>query len=136
MKFTRTAAVALGAVAIALSPTAAMAHGDKTTFDNCTDAYEHGHANILEGSVHYEDKLDRDQDSKGCDTPPADFVEYEGDEEQEQPQESTPQDSAAEPNLAETGGDAMTAYYAAGGAVVLLAGATVLVVSRKRRTDS
>lgn len=123
----KPACAVVAAVALAVIPSStAQAHGDKTTFDNCTDAYEHGHSNILEGSEHYADKLDRDQDGKGCDTPPADFVEYAGAEDEKSNDEG-------EKELAETGGDDTTGYIAAGGGALLLAGAGTVLIARKRR---
>lgn len=136
------AALAAGALALALAPSAALAHGGGTPFKNCTEAYKAGHSNIEKGSVHYGPHLDRDKDGVGCDKPPADFVPAddatdEGEDQAEdtgqKPAEPAEQDGG---NLAETGGDDMTPYVAAGGAAALLAGAGVLAATRKRRAGN
>jgi LPXTG-motif cell wall-anchored protein len=43
------------------------------SFDNCTDAYAAGYANIPKGDPHYAAHLDRDGDGIACDTPPPGF---------------------------------------------------------------
>lgn len=140
MKLIKSATVTVGALALAVMPSVALAHDGGTPFDNCTAAYEAGHSNIPEDSPHYGDHLDRDQDGTGCDNAPSDFVPA---ADEDTTQDTTEDDGSAEdatgqeePNLAETGGDDMTPYYAGAGALVLLAGAGVLVAARKRRTDS
>jgi hypothetical protein len=43
------------------------------TFDNCSQAYAAGYANIPQGDPHYAAALDRDHDGVACDNPPANF---------------------------------------------------------------
>lgn len=43
------------------------------SFDNCTQAYKAGVANIPKGDPAYSSKLDRDHDGVACDRPPAGF---------------------------------------------------------------
>src|SRR5688500_15006639 len=73
-RFRRPAAVAVAALALAALPATAVAHDGNHPFKNCTEAYENGYKNILEGDEHYGDHLDRDKDGIGCDKPPAGFV--------------------------------------------------------------
>ncbi|MFE9643948.1 LAETG motif-containing sortase-dependent surface protein [Streptomyces sp. NPDC006365] len=140
--FRRPAAVAVAALALAALPATAEAHDGNHPFKNCTEAYENGYSNILEGNEHYGDHLDRDKDGVGCDQPPADFVPAEdtntGDEDESAgADESNGTDDTAGDqgtDLAETGGSSATPYLAGGGAAVLLAGGGVLLAARKRRT--
>ncbi|AKZ55592.1 conserved exported protein of unknown function [Streptomyces ambofaciens ATCC 23877] len=143
----KPAAVALAALALAALPTAAQAHEGAHPFENCTEAYENGYANIAEGDPHYGEHLDRDKDGVGCDKPPADFVPAEdeetddgagsGDEEGSGSGEAQGEEAAGQQgtDLAETGGDDSTPYLAAGGAVVVLAGGGLLLAVRRRRGD-
>ncbi|NNN35087.1 excalibur calcium-binding domain-containing protein [Streptomyces sp. S3(2020)] len=120
-------AIAVAALALAVLPSAAEAHDGDHPFANCTEAYENGYANIPEGDEHYGTHLDRDGDGIGCDSPPADFT----------PAKDQEADAAApkDTDLAETGGDDTTPYFAAAGMSVMLAGAGVLVVVNRRRAD-
>jgi LPXTG-motif cell wall-anchored protein len=43
------------------------------SFDNCTQAYQAGRANIPQGDPAYAIKLDRDHDGVACEKPPANF---------------------------------------------------------------
>ncbi|MER6180910.1 excalibur calcium-binding domain-containing protein [Streptomyces sp. NPDC001652] len=120
-------AIVVAALALAVLPSAARAHDGDHPFANCTEAYENGYANIPESDEHYGTHLDRDGDGIGCDSPPADFT----------PAEDQEADAAApkDTDLAETGGDDNTPYFAAAGMSVMLAGAGVLVVVNRRRAD-
>ncbi|MFG2022406.1 LAETG motif-containing sortase-dependent surface protein [Streptomyces sp. NPDC048825] len=141
--FRRPAAVAVAALALAALPATAEAHDGDHPFKNCTEAYDNGYSNILEGDEHYADRLDRDKDGIGCDQPPADFVPAEdsntGDEDESAGADESngTDDTAGEDqgtDLAATGGSSATPYLAGGGAAVLLAGGGVLLAARKRRT--
>ncbi|MBQ1098921.1 excalibur calcium-binding domain-containing protein [Streptomyces sp. b94] len=143
-------AVAVAALALAALPTAAQAHEGTHPFENCTEAYDAGYANIEKGDKHYGEHLDRDKDGVGCDRPPADFVPA-GDEDTDdgagsgdsgKDTDSGNGDAGAEKaagqqgtDLAETGGDDATPYLAAGGAAVVLAGGGLLLAARRRRSD-
>jgi len=133
----KPAAVAFAALALAVLPATAEAHGGATPFKNCTEAYENGHANIARGDDHYGDHLDRDQDGVGCDRPPADFVPATDRDTDDEGTDGTRDDSTGTgketTDLAETGGSGATPYIAGGGAAVLLAGAGVLLTLRRRR---
>jgi hypothetical protein len=95
------------------------------SFDNCTQAYNAGYANLPQGSPHYAKKLDRDGDGVACDNPPPGFTPN-------TPGATT--SSTAAPTgeggrLPTTGpGEA-----AAAGALLLVAGAAAVVVTRLRR---
>ncbi|MDQ0777395.1 LPXTG-motif cell wall-anchored protein [Streptomyces aurantiacus] len=136
-QFHKSAAVVVAALAFAVLPATAEAHDGLHPFENCTEAYENGYANIARGDEHYGDHLDRDQDGVGCDKPPADFVPASDttDDNTENTSDDTSDgkkdDQGAD--LAETGGSGATAYIAGGGAVVLLAGGGVLFTVRRRR---
>ncbi|MEV0171699.1 excalibur calcium-binding domain-containing protein [Streptomyces sp. NPDC050803] len=130
MKLVRTpAALAVTALALAALPATAVAHEGSHPFENCSEAYDAGYANIEEGDEHYGSHLDRDQDGIGCDQPPADFEPAEDDAD-------TASGSEEETDLAATGGNGVTPYLAAGGATVILAGGGVLLAVRRRRTDA
>ncbi len=101
------------------------------SFDNCTEAYNAGVANIPKTSPLYGPHLDRDGDGIGCDNPPAGFTP------RPTPGKPTPttaasvgakpQDGAA---LPQTGpGDAGLI-----GAALLAAGAAAVLLIRRRRT--
>lgn len=144
----KPAAVAISALALAALPTTALAHHGQP-FKNCTEAYEAGYANILEGSEHYKPALDRDKDGVGCDQPPSDFVPADDKDENgsggngsdENGKDDSEQPAGAEPSeqddtsLAETGGDSTTPYIAGAGAAVVLAGGGLLVAIRQRRAS-
>ncbi|WP_155058382.1 excalibur calcium-binding domain-containing protein [Streptomyces blattellae] len=131
--FRRPAAVAVAALALAALPVTAEAHDGSHPFENCTEAYENGYANIQEGDEHYGEHLDRDQDGVGCDSPPADFVPAE--DEGTDGTDGVAEDATGQEDtgLAATGGDSATPYIAGGGAAVLLAGGGLLVAVRRRR---
>lgn len=131
------AAVAVTALALAALPSAALAHDGSHPFENCTAAYEAGHAGIAKGDKHYGAHLDRDKDGVGCDKPPKDFVPAGDDDADDQAGDPGPDDATGQKDtaLAETGGDGTTGYVAGGGTAVLLAGAGVLVALRRRRAE-
>lgn len=134
--FRSPAAVAVAALALAALPATAEAHGSHP-FKNCTEAYANGEANIPAGDEHYAERLDRDGDGIGCDSPPAGFVQNEDEDESAGADESSGTDDTAGDqgtDLAATGGSSATPYLAGGGAAVLLAGGGVLLAARKRRT--
>ena len=145
--FRTSAAAVLAALALAAVPATAEAHGGNTPFDNCSEAYENGHANIPATSDHYGKHLDRDDDGIGCDKPPADFTPHEEIESDTDTDtdtgtgntENTGSDSKEQgggTDLAETGGSNTTPYIAAGGAAVVLLGGGVMIAARKRRDDA
>jgi LPXTG-motif cell wall-anchored protein len=141
--FRTSAAAVLAALALAAVPATAEAHGGNTPFENCSEAYENGHANIPETSAHYGEHLDRDGDGIGCDKPPADFKPHEETESDTDTDTgntgSTGSDSKEQgggTDLAETGGSNATPYIAAGGAAVVLLGGGVMIAARRRRGDS
>ncbi|AVH58864.1 MULTISPECIES: excalibur calcium-binding domain-containing protein [Streptomyces] len=125
----KPAAVAVAALALAVLPATAEAHDGSHPFENCTEAYENGYANIKEGDEHYGDHLDRDRDGIGCDNPPADFTPAE-DEGTDSAEDAAGQEDA---DLAATGGNGATPYLAGGGVAVLLAGGGLLAAVRRRR---
>ncbi|WP_409472231.1 excalibur calcium-binding domain-containing protein [Streptomyces sp. HC307] len=131
--FRKPAAVAVAALALAALPATAEAHDSSHPFKNCTEAYENGYANILEGDEHYGDHLDRDGDGVGCDRPPADFAPAEDDGTDDGQGASSDAGGQEDTDLAETGGSSATPYIAGGGAAVLFAGGGVLFVARRRR---
>ncbi|MGC5568642.1 LAETG motif-containing sortase-dependent surface protein [Streptomyces sp. FR-108] len=139
--FRKSASLAVAALALAaLSATTAEAHDGLHPFQNCTEAYENGYANIVKGDDHYAEDLDRDKDGIGCDKPPADFVPAKDTEDQDTEDQDTDGEDAGKqgtgpqnPDLAETGGSGATPYLAGGGAAVLLAGGGVLFTLRRRR---
>ncbi|MFC8366446.1 MULTISPECIES: LAETG motif-containing sortase-dependent surface protein [unclassified Streptomyces] len=139
--FRTSAAAVLAALALAAVPATAEAHGGNTPFENCSEAYENGHANIPETSDHYGEHLDRDGDGIGCDKPPADFEPYE-ETESDTGTENTgntgsgSKEQGGGTDLAETGGSNATPYIAAGGAAVVLLGGGVMIAARKRRDDT
>jgi LPXTG-motif cell wall-anchored protein len=128
-------AIVVAALALAVLPATAEAHDGSHPFDNCTEAYENGYANIPEGDEHYGTHLDRDADGIGCDSPPGDFVPAEDEAEDEEAAAATDQKDQSGTDLAETGGEDTTPYIAAGGMSVMLAGAAVLVVVNRRRAN-
>jgi LPXTG-motif cell wall-anchored protein len=127
----RPGAIVVAALALAVLPSVAEAHDGDHPFANCTEAYENGYANILEGDEHYGTHLDRDADGVGCDSPPADFVPAKDDAEAG----ATDQKNQNDNDLAETGGEDTTPYIAAGGMSVLLAGTALTVVMNRRRAS-
>jgi LPXTG-motif cell wall-anchored protein len=127
-------AIVVAALALAVLPATAEAHDGSHPFDNCTEAYENGYADIPEGDEHYGTHLDRDADGIGCDSPPGDFVPAE-DEAEDEEAAATDQKDQSGTDLAETGGEDTTPYIAAGGMSVMLAGAAVLVVVNRRRAN-
>ncbi|MET7294308.1 excalibur calcium-binding domain-containing protein [Streptomyces griseoloalbus] len=144
ISFRKPAAVAVATLALAALPVTAEAHGGNTPFENCSEAYGNGHANIPATSPHYGEHLDRDGDGIGCDRPPADFVPHEetgsdtGDETGAGDTENTGSDNNEQgggTDLAETGGSNATPYLAAGGAAVVLAGGGLLLAARRRREN-
>ncbi|MFC8344856.1 LAETG motif-containing sortase-dependent surface protein [Streptomyces sp. NPDC057280] len=128
-------ALVVAALALAVLPSAASAHDGDHPFENCTDAYAAGYANIPKGDEHYGTHLDRDGDGVGCDRPPADFVPADdkaaGADETDGADTRQPDD-----DLAETGGNDTTPYLAAGSVVALAAGSGVLLAARKRRAPA
>ncbi|WP_308298947.1 LAETG motif-containing sortase-dependent surface protein [Streptomyces sp. GESEQ-35] len=130
--FRKPAAVAVAALALAALPATAEAHDGSHPFENCTEAYENGYANIPQGDEHYGDHLDRDRDGIGCDNPPADFVPAE-DEGADSAEDAAGQENTEDTDLAATGGNGATPYLAGGGAAVLLAGGGLLVAVRRNR---
>lgn len=141
--FRTSAAAALAALALAAVPATAEAHGGNTPFENCSEAYENGHANIPETSPHYGEHLDRDGDGIGCDKPPADFKPHEETEsdtdtgtENTENTGSDGKEQGGGTDLAETGGGDTTPYIAAGGAAVVLLGGGVMIAARRRRDDA
>lgn len=122
-------AIAVAAPALAVLPGAASAHDGDQPFENCTEAYAAGYANIPEGDEHYGSHLDRDGDGIGCDRPPADF----------QPHDDAAAAAADDAtgkkdrDLAETGGGDTTVYLAAAGSAVLLTGGALVASARRRR---
>ncbi|MEV7070471.1 excalibur calcium-binding domain-containing protein [Streptomyces sp. NPDC091972] len=124
-------AVVVAALALAVLPGAASAHDGDHPFENCTEAYAAGYANIPEGDEHYGSHLDRDGDGIGCDRPPADFVAH--DDEAAAPAEGGGEKG---PDLAETGGGGdTTVYLAAAGSAVLLTGGALVASTRRRRAE-
>ncbi|MFE9770731.1 LAETG motif-containing sortase-dependent surface protein [Streptomyces sp. NPDC005931] len=139
---TSAATAVLAGLALAALPATAEAHDGTHPFRNCTEAYDHGYANIPSGDDHYGEHLDRDGDGIGCDKPPADFEPHPEDEIDTGRDTSTDDGAGStgtgEPggsDLAETGGSSATPYLAAGGAAVLLAGGGVMFAARRRRGD-
>ncbi|GLP70156.1 hypothetical protein TUSST3_67770 [Streptomyces sp. TUS-ST3] len=121
-------AVVVAALALAVLPGAASAHDGDHPFENCTEAYAAGYANIPEGDEHYGSRLDRDGDGIGCDRPPADFKAHDD--------QAAAADDTGEKgtDLAETGGGGdTTVYLAAAGSAVLLTGGTLVASARRRR---
>lgn len=142
ISFRKPAAVAVAALALAALPVTAEAHGGNTPFDNCSEAYENGHADIPASSPHYGEHLDRDGDGIGCDRPPADFVPAtESDTGDDSGTDTDTDDGAGTgeqgggTDLAETGGSDATPYLAAGGAAVVLLGGGVMIAARRRREN-
>jgi LPXTG-motif cell wall-anchored protein len=132
--FRMPAALAVAAFALAVTPGAAQAHEGTHPFENCSEAYANGYANIAEGDEHYGSHLDRDADGIGCDQPPADFEP--ADDAAEDTADDAGKDTADDTDLAATGGDGATPYLAGGGAVVILAGGGVLMAVRRRRAGT
>ncbi|WP_329339476.1 excalibur calcium-binding domain-containing protein [Streptomyces sp. NBC_00663] len=130
-------AIVVAALALAVLPAAASAHDGDHPFDNCTEAYAAGYANIAKGDEHYGTHLDRDGDGVGCDRPPAGFIPA-GDDKAAgtDTQVKTGEKQAASDDLAETGGGDTTPYLAAGSVVALLAGSGVLLLTRRRRAPA
>ncbi|MFI1409306.1 LAETG motif-containing sortase-dependent surface protein [Streptomyces sp. NPDC020707] len=141
--FRKSASLAVAALALAaVSVTAAEAHDGLHPFENCTEAYANGYANIVKGDDHYAEDLDRDKDGVGCDRPPAGFVPASdqdtatdakgGDGKDGDGKDEGTDTGRRNPDLAETGGSGATPYLAAGGVTVLLAGGGVLFALRRR----
>ncbi|MER7573758.1 excalibur calcium-binding domain-containing protein [Streptomyces sp. NPDC126514] len=128
--FRMPAALAAAAFALAVTAGAAQAHEGDHPFENCSEAYANGYANIAEGDEHYGSHLDRDADGIGCDQPPADF------EPADDTADEAGSDTADDTDLAATGGNGATPYLAGGGAVVILAGGGVLMAVRRRRAGA
>ena len=129
-------ALVVAALALAVLPSAASAHDGDHPFDNCTDAYAAGYANIEKGDEHYGTHLDRDGDGIGCDQPPADFVAADDEAAGTESEQKTDGKQTASDDLAETGGDDTTPYLAAGSVVALVAGSGVLLAARRRRAPA
>ncbi|KUN28839.1 hypothetical protein AQJ23_07905 [Streptomyces antibioticus] len=125
-------ALVVAALALAVLPSAASAHDGDHPFENCTDAYAAGYANIKKGDEHYGTHLDRDGDGIGCDQPPADFVPA---DDKAAGADGADERQAGE-DLAETGGTDTTPYLAAGSVVALAAGSGVLLAARRRRAPA
>jgi hypothetical protein len=122
-------AIVVAALALAVLPGAASAHDGDHPFENCTEAYAAGHANIPAGDEHYGSHLDRDGDGIACDRPPADFRAH--DDEAAAAAEDTGKKGT---DLAETGGGGdTTVYLAAAGSAVLLTGGALVASTRRRR---
>ncbi|MFI9766023.1 LAETG motif-containing sortase-dependent surface protein [Streptomyces sp. NPDC052415] len=132
--FRMPAALAAAAFALAVTAGAAQAHEGDHPFENCSEAYANGYANIAEGDEHYGSHLDRDADGIGCDQPPADFEP--ADDTAEDTADEAGADTADDTDLAATGGNGATPYLAGGGAVVILAGGGVLMAVRRRRAGT
>ncbi|MGW6910543.1 excalibur calcium-binding domain-containing protein [Streptomyces sp. NPDC054940] len=132
-------AIVVAALALAALPSTAAAHDGDHPFENCTEAYANGYADIPANDEHYGGHLDRDGDGLGCDNPPAGFVP--ADDTSDDTSGAASEDSSDEAagqndtDLAATGGDDSTPYLAAGGAAALLAGGGVLLVTRRRRAS-
>ncbi|MCW8381284.1 excalibur calcium-binding domain-containing protein [Streptomyces justiciae] len=129
-------ALVVAALALAVLPSAASAHDGDHPFDNCTDAYAAGYANIEKGDEHYGTHLDRDGDGIGCDQPPADFVAADDKAAGTETEQKADGKQTASDDLAETGGDDTTPYLAAGSVVALVAGSGVLLAARRRRAPA
>lgn len=100
--------------------------GKLLSFDNCTEAYKAGYANIPKGSKHYGKHLDRDGDGYGCDQPPSWFKAHET-----STQTGTKVQSGIESgNLPKTG----PAGEIGVGVAAVLAGAVIMAVLRRRKT--
>jgi hypothetical protein len=124
-------AIVVAALALAVLPGAASAHDGDHPFENCTEAYAAGYANIPEGDEHYGSHLDRDGDGIGCDRPPADFKAH--DDQAAAPAGDTGKKGT---HLAETGGGGdTTVYLAAAGSAVLLTGGALVASARRRRAE-
>lgn len=97
------------------------------SFDNCTEAYLAGYANIPAGSPMYAKKLDRDHDGTACDQPPAGFKPH------QQTQTGTKMETSVGvgAQLPKTG---PAAEIGGAGAVMLVVGIAVAAVFRRRRT--
>jgi hypothetical protein len=122
-------AIVVAALALAVLPGAASAHDGAHPFENCTEAYAAGHANIPAGDEHYGSHLDRDGDGIACDRPPAGFTAH--DDEAAVAAEDTGKKGT---DLAETGGGGdTTVYLAAAGSAVLLTGGALVASTRRRR---
>ncbi|MEU1481010.1 excalibur calcium-binding domain-containing protein [Streptomyces sp. NPDC005760] len=119
-------AIVVAALALAVLPGAASAHDGDHPFENCTEAYAAGYANIPEGDEHYGSHLDRDGDGIACDLPPADFRAHDDKAAAKGPAEQNR-------DLAETGGADTTVFLAAVGSTVLLTGGALVAAARRRR---
>lgn len=119
-------AIVVAALALAVLPGAASAHDGGHPFENCTEAYAAGYANLPKGDEHYGSHLDRDGDGIGCDQPPADFKPHDDEVAAGDPAEQNR-------DLAETGGGDTAVYLAAGGSTVLLTGGALVASARRRR---
>ncbi|MFF1308262.1 excalibur calcium-binding domain-containing protein [Streptomyces sp. NPDC058307] len=119
-------AVVVAALALAVLPGAASAHDGDHPFENCTEAYAAGHANIPKGDEHYGSHLDRDGDGIACDRPPAGFRAHDD--------KAAADTGTKGTHLAETGGGGdTTVYVAAAGSAVLLTGGALVASARRRR---
>ncbi|WP_405737479.1 excalibur calcium-binding domain-containing protein [Streptomyces sp. NBC_00028] len=129
-------AIVVAGLALAVLPAAASAHDGDHPFDNCTEAYAAGYANIEKGDEHYGTHLDRDGDGVGCDRPPAGFMPADDKAAGTDTEDKAGEKQDASDDLAETGGDDTTPYLAAGSVVALLAGSGVLLLTRRRRAPA
>ncbi len=104
------------------------------SFDNCSQAYAAGRANIPKTDPAYAKKLDRDNDGVACDQPPAGFKpageQSSGDKSGSQAGTSTSTKTQREDQLPQTG-PAMDLGIA--GAVILTAGLIATMIARRRR---
>jgi LPXTG-motif cell wall-anchored protein len=112
------------------------------TFENCTQAYAAGYANMEIGTSGYSPKLDRDHDGVACETPPPGF----------QPAAETgtgPETTTESPTAGPQGGThagtqvqdgsrlpttGPSAELSAAGAGMLALGVAGVVLFRRRRT--
>ncbi|MFC9956673.1 LAETG motif-containing sortase-dependent surface protein [Streptomyces nigra] len=133
----RTPGALVAALALAALPATAAAHDGNHPFENCSEAYASGYADIPEGDRHYGSHLDRDGDGIGCDSPPAGFVpaDDKDDKESDAGTEGADDTGQSGTDLAETGGSDSTPYIAAGGLVAVLAGGTVMLAVQRRRAN-
>lgn len=96
------------------------------SFDNCTEAYRAGYADIPRSSSKYGQHLDRDNDGVGCELKdaPGNFTPRKA----EQQQSKTTTSTAQQERLPQTGPGEVTAV----GGIVLALGAVAVVVARRR----
>ena len=99
------------------------------SFDNCTEAYQAGRANIPQGDPDYAKKLDRDGDGVACDNPPPGF----------KPARETETSTGTKVENGAGNGDQLpktgpAAELGGAGAVLLAIGMIAAVLFRRRRT--